>query len=201
MPYVELLPSEGDVERRRVVLTMQQILDRLAAGDRHVADLDYVPQKADVREHQIFQLLAITPRELDEIRSLSRDRLRAEVRADSGTVLREAAIDQLQFELGRAPTAEEIEARLRALIDLVVEPLLPERFRTEVDRRLAFDLAPNEFAGLQRQKILTLGRGHLEIRTTPRGTVYYRDYERPFQPDVPKDDNLLSLDRYTHVDP
>jgi hypothetical protein len=40
----------------------------------------------------------------------------------------------------------------------------------------------------------------LEIRTTPRGTVYYRDYERPFQPDVSKADNLLSLPRYTHLD-
>lgn len=201
MPYVELLPPEGDIERRRVVLTMQQVLDRLAAGDRHVGDLDYRPQKADVREHQIFQILAVTPRELDEIRALSRDRLRAEVRAESATVLRQAAIEQLQFELGRAPTAEEIEARLRELIDLVVEPLLPGRFHTELDRRLAFDLAPNEFADLQRQNILVLGRGHLEIRTTPRGTVYYRDYEWPFEPGVSKADNLLSLDRYTHVDP
>ncbi|HEX2369847.1 MAG TPA: hypothetical protein VHM94_11510, partial [Acidimicrobiia bacterium] len=195
MPHVSLLPPESDIERRRVVLTMQQVLDRIDAGDRHVGDLDYLPQKADIREHQIFQLLAVTPREIDEIRAFSRDRLRAEVRAESGAVLREAAIDQLRFELGREPTQEEIEARLRELIELVVEPLLPGRFLTELDRRLTFDLAPNEFAGLQRQKILVLGRGDLEIRTTPRGTVYYRDYERPFQPDVSKADNLLSLPR------
>jgi hypothetical protein len=200
MPHVSLLPPESDIERRRVVLTMQQVLDRIDAGDRHVGDLDYLPQKADIREHQIFQLLAVTPREIDEIRAFSRDRLRAEVRAESGAVLREAAIDQLRFELGREPTQEEIEARLRELIELVVEPLLPGRFLTELDRRLTFDLAPNEFAGLQRQKILVLGRGDLEIRTTPRGTVYYRDYERPFQPDVSKADNLLSLPRYTHPD-
>jgi hypothetical protein len=131
---------------------------------------------------------------------LSRDRLRAEVRAESGTVLRQVAVEQLQFELGREPTQEEIEARLRELIEAIVEPLLPGRFRAELDQRMAFDLAPNEFAGLQRQGILVLGRGHLEIRTTDRGTVYYRDYERPFEPGVSKTDNLLSLPRYTHPD-
>ncbi len=201
MPYTELLPVEGDIERRRVALTMQQVVDRMEAGDRHVGGLDYVPQKVDVREHQISQILAITPVEIDEIRALSRDRLRAEVRAESGTVLRQAAIVQLEFELGRAPTVAEIEARLRELIDLVVAPLLEDRFQTELDRRLAFDLRPNEFADLQRRGILVLGRGHLIIRTTPRGTVYYRDYERPFEPGVSKEDNLLSLPRYTHPDP
>jgi hypothetical protein len=200
MPHAGLLPPEGDIERRRVVLTMQQVLDRMAAGDRHVGDLDYLPQKVDVREHQIFQILGITPRELDEIRTLSRDRLRSEVRAESGTVLRQVAIEQLQFELGREPTQDEIEGRLRELIEAVVEPQLPARFRVELDRRLAFDLAPDEFAALQRQGVLVLGRGQLEIRTTERGTVYYRDYERPFEPGVSKADNLLSLPRYTHSD-
>ena len=201
MPYTDLLPTEGDIERRRVALTMEQVMDRLAAGDRHVGGLDYKPQKVDVREHQISQILAITPVEIDEIRALSRDRLRAEVRTESGTVLRQAAIVQLEFELGRPPTVAEIEARLRELIDLVVAPLLEDRFRTELDRRLAFDLRPDEFADLQRRGILVLGRGHLIIRTTPRGTVYYRDYERPFEPGVSKEDNLLSLPRYTHPDP
>jgi hypothetical protein len=200
MPHAGLLPPEGDIERRRVVLTMQQVLDRIDAGDRHVADLDYLPQKVDVREHQIFQILGVTPLERDEIQRLSRDRLRAEVRAESGTVLRQVAVEQLQFELGREPTQDEIEARVRELIEAIVEPLLPGRFRAELDQRLAFDLAPNEFAGLQRQGILVLGRGDLEIRTTERGTVYYRDYERPFEPGVSKADNLLSLPRYTSRD-
>ena len=62
MPYDGLLPAEGDIERRRVVLTMQQVIDRMAAGDRHLGDLDYLAQKVDVREHQIFQILAVTPR-------------------------------------------------------------------------------------------------------------------------------------------
>ncbi len=48
--------------------------------------------------------------------------------------------------------------------------------------------------------ILTLGRDQLEIRTTPDGTVYYRDYERPFEPNTPTHDNLMSLPRYKHVD-
>ena len=72
-------------------------------------------------------------------------------------MLRRAAIDQLEFELGRAPTAEEIEVRLRELIDLVVEPQLPARFETELDRRLTFDLEPHEFADLQGLGILVLG--------------------------------------------
>ena len=64
MPYEALLPPAGDIERRRVVLTMQQVLDRMAAGDRHLGDLDHLPQKVDVREHQIFQILAVTPASL-----------------------------------------------------------------------------------------------------------------------------------------
>jgi hypothetical protein len=28
--------------------------------------------------------------------------------------------------------------------------------------------------------------------------VYYRDYERPFEPNTPTGDNLLSLPRYKH---
>jgi hypothetical protein len=105
MPHAGMLPPEGDIERRRVVLAMEQVMDRLAAGDRHLGDLDYLPQKADLRDHQIFQILAVTPREIEEIRAVSRDRLHAEVRSESGAVLRLSALDQLQFELGREPTA------------------------------------------------------------------------------------------------
>lgn len=76
---------------------------------------------------------------------------------------------------------------------------LAER-RVERDRRLRFDLEPSEFAALQRSGILTLGRHHLEIRTTDDGTVYYRDYERPFEPGTPTHDNLMSLPRYKHLD-
>ena len=72
---------------------------------------------------------------------------------------------------------------------------------SELDRRLALDLEPSEFADLQERKLLVLGRGELDIRTTPDGTVYYRDYERPFEPGTSKADNLLSLPRYTHTDP
>ncbi len=200
MPHESLLAPEGDVERRRVVLTMQQVMDRLAAGDRHLGDLDYVPRKVDVREHQIFQLLAISARELGEIRQLSRDRLRDELLGDIGDTLRLAAIDQLRFELGREPTEDEIVGRLEELVGLLVDPLLPARFRAEVDRRLGFDLEPHEFVDLQQRGVLVLGRDHLEIRTTPGGTAYYRDYEPPFVPDAPTDDNLLSLPRYTHED-
>ena len=96
--------------------------------------------------------------------------------------LRPQAIAELQAELGRAPTEDEI------------------RTRVELNRRMRFDLEPSEFAALQRTGILTLGRDQIEIRTTPGGTVYYRDYERPFEPNTPTGDNLLSLPRYKHDD-
>ena len=79
--------------------------------------------------------------------------------------------------------------------------LLPSRLRTELDRRMKFDLEPHEFANLQKKKILVLGRDHLDIRKMTRDggvTVYYRDYERPFEPNTDKRDNLLSLPRYKH---
>jgi hypothetical protein len=200
MPYETLLAPDGDIERHRVVLTMEQVTDRLGAGDRQLGDLDYVPRKIDLRDNQIFQILAMSARELGEVRQLSRDRLRDELLADIGDALRLAAIDQLQFELSRDPTEPEIAGRLEELINLLVEPLLPARFRAEVDRRLTFDLEPHEFADLQDRGVLVLGRDHLEIRETRRGTVYYRDYEQPFEPGVSADDNLLSLPRYAHAD-
>ena len=79
-------------------------------------------------------------------------------------------------------------------------PGVAGRARAELARRARFDLEPSEFAALQRTGILTLGRDQLEIRTTPDGTVYYRDYERPFEPNTPTGDNLLSLPRYKHAD-
>jgi hypothetical protein len=65
------------------------------------------------------------------------------------------------------------------------------------------DLEPHEFAELQRHKVLVLGRNHLGIRKMNRNgkvTVYYRDYERPFEPNTDKRDNLLSLPRYRRAE-
>ena len=200
MPYVGLLPVAGDIESHRVQLTLEQVHDRIEAGDRHVADLDYVPAKVDVIAHQVFQILAVSQIETDEAPGIARGLLRAEYRSQHASTLRPQAIAELQAELGRAPTEDEIRARIEKIVADATEPGVPGRARVELSRRMRFDLEPSEFAALQRTGILTLGRDQLEIRTTPDGTVYYRDYERPFEPNTPTGDNLLSLPRYKHDD-
>lgn len=201
MDIVGLLPRETDIESNRVVLSLEHVHARMDAGDRHVADLDYLPAKVDVIAHQIFQLLAVSQTETDEAPGIARSALRREYRAQHASTLRQDAIAQLQAELGRAPTEDEIRARVDKIVADATEPGVAGRARIERDRRLRFDLEPAEFAALQRAGILTLGRDQLEIRTTPDGTVYYRDYERPFEPNTPTHDNLMSLPRYKHVDP
>lgn len=200
MPYVGLLPVAGDIESHRVQLTLEQVHDRIEAGDRHVADLDYVPAKVDVIAHQVFQILAVSQIETDEAPGIARGLLRAEYRSQHASTLRPQAIAELQAELGRAPTEDEIRARIEKIVADATEPGVPGRARVELSRRMRFDLEPSEFAALQRTGILTLGRDQLEIRTTPDGTVYYRDYERPFEPNTPTGDNLLSLPPYKHDD-
>jgi hypothetical protein len=64
---------------------------------------------------------------------------------------------------------------------------------------MKFDLEPFEFAELQKMKFLTLGLGKLDIITMHRDgrvTVYYRDHEQPFEPNVDQTDNLLNLPKY-----
>ena len=200
MPYVELLPPAADIESHRAVLTLQQVHDRIAAGDRHVADLDYVPAKVDVVAHQVFQLLAVSRTEMDEAPGIARARLRGEYRSQHAATLRTRAKAELEAELERAPTETEIQVRIEKIVVEATEPGVPGRARVEIDKRLTFDLEPSEFAALQRTGVLTLGRDQLEIRTTRGGTVYYRDYERPFEPRTPTHDNLLSLPRYKHVE-
>ena len=198
MPYVGLLSPAGDIESHRVQLALEQVHDRIEAGDRHVADLDYVPAKVDVIEHQVFQILSVSRIETDEAPGIARGLLRAEYRSQHAATLRPQAVAELQAELGRAPTEDEIRARIEKIVADATEPGVPGRARVELARRARFDLEPSEFAVLQRTGILTLGRDQLEIRTTPDGTVYYRDYERPFEPNTPTWDNLLSLPRYKH---
>jgi hypothetical protein len=199
MPYVGLQPPVADVEAHRVAVTLEQVRDRIDAGDRHVADLDYLPIKVDVIANQVFQILAVSQREKGEAPDVARRLLRAEFRSQNAATLRPQAVAELQAELGRTPTESEIRARIDKIVADATEPGVPGRARVELERRATFDLEPSEFALLQRRGILTLGRDQLEIRTTRDGTVYYRDYERPFEPQTPTHDNLLSLPRYKHV--
>ena len=203
MPCVEILPPQGDIESYRVSLSLDQVQARMAAIDRHVKELDYVPKKVDVIDNQIFQILAISKTEIPEIENLTRSRLRNELRNTHGTAFRKQAIDELQAELGRMPTEEEIAARFDQILQDAVNGAFQGRLLTELDSRMKFDLEPFEFADLQQRKILVLGRDHLVIRKMRKNgkiTVYYRDYEHPFEPNTQKSDNLLSLPRYVHSD-
>lgn len=202
MPFVELLPPQGDIESHRVVLLLDQVQARMEVQDRHLKDLDYEPKKVDVIDNQIYQILAISKTEIREIENLARDRLRNEIRNANGTTFRQQAINELESELGRAPTEEEISERFDVILENAVSEAFQGRLRTELDNRMTFDLEPHEFADLQQRKIMTLGRNHLVIRKMNkdgRVTVYYRDYERPFEPGTDQSDNLLSLPRYVHT--
>ena len=204
MPYGEILAPEGDIESYRVSLSIEQTEQRMAAEARHVKEIDYLPKKVDVIENQIYQILAVSEMEVPEIEDLARGRLHTEIRNASSAAFGQQAIQELQNELGRAPTEDEITARFNQILDHAVNVALPFRLRIELDHRMKFDLEPQEFADLQKRKILILGRNHLVIRkrTWPDGevTIYYRDYERPFEPNTPKWDNLMALPRYKHAE-
>ncbi len=199
MPFVALLPPQGTIESHRVALSMEQVLERIAAQDRHLTGLDYAPRKIHLVRNTIARILAISKTELAEIESLARSRLRTELRSSAGAALRQQAHAELLAELNREPGEDEVNARLEELLKRAVDAALPGRLLIETDARMRFDLAPYEFAALQRRDIVVLGRNHLEIRQLKRNgktTVFYRDYERPFEPDTPKHDNLRALPRY-----
>jgi hypothetical protein len=204
MPVVGLLDPEGDIESFRVSLTIGQINDRLAsenkgAKDKHLERIQYVPKKAHVIKHQIYKMLAVSLTEVAEIEQLTRRLLRTELRSQNGVAFRQEAIEELQQELGRPPTEDEINARVNFKLDQAVAIAFPSRLKKELDKRMKFELEPFEFADLQKLKFLTLGLGKLDIITMHREgkvTVYYRDHEQPFEPHVDQSDNLLNLPRY-----
>ena len=204
MPFVELLSPQGDIESFRVSLTIDQIKDRLVSEnkgvkDKHLEKIQYVPKKAHVIKHQIYKMLAVSLTEIVEIEQITRRLLRTELRAQNGATFRQQAIEELQQELGRPPTEDEINARVNFKLDQAVAIAFPSRLKKELDKRMKFDLEPFEFADLQKIKFLTLGLGKLDIITMHRDgrvTVYYRDHEQPFEPNVDQTDNLLNLPRY-----
>lgn len=204
MPFTALLDPEGDIESFRISLTIDQINDRLASEDKGVKDkhlekIQYLPKKVHVVENQIYKILAVSLTEIPEIEQTTRNLLNSELRAQNGTAFRQQASDELEQELGRTPTTEEINTRFGVILEEAVKNAFPGRIGTEFDKRMKFQLEPFEFADLQKKKFLILGLGKLDIITMRRDgkvTVYYRDHERPFEPGVDKSDNLLSLPRY-----
>jgi hypothetical protein len=204
MPFAELLSPQGEIESFRVALTIDQIKDRLVSEnkgvkDKHLEKIQYLPKKVHVIEHQIYKILALSLTEISEIESLTRRLLRTELRTQNGAAYRQQAIDELQQELGRAPTEDEINARINFKLDQAVAIAFPGRLKIELDKRMKFDLEPFEFADLQKKKFLILGLDKLDIITMHRDgrvTVYYRDHEQPFEPNVDQSDNLLNLPKY-----
>lgn len=204
MPLVELLSPEGDIESFRVSLSIDQIKDRLASEnkgvkDKHLEKIQYVPKKVHVIKHHIYKMLGVSLTEIAEIEQLTRRLLRSELRTQKGAIFRQEAIDELQQELGRPPTEDEITARVNFKLDQAVAIAFPGRLKIELDKRMKFELEPFEFADLQKNKFLTLGLGKLDIITMHRDgkvTVYYRDHEQPFEPNVDQSDNLLNLPKY-----
>jgi hypothetical protein len=204
MPFAGLLDPEGDIESFRVSLTIDQINDRLASEnkgtkDKHLDKIQYVPKKAHVIKHKIYKMLAVSLTEIAEIEQITRRLLRSELRAQKEATFRQEAIEELQQELGRLPTVDEINGRVNFKLDQAVAIAFPSRLKKELDKRMKFELEPFEFADLQKMKFLTLGLGKLDIITMHRDgrvTVYYRDHEQPFEPNVDQSDNLLNLPRY-----
>jgi hypothetical protein len=204
MPFADLLSPQGDIESFRVSLTIDQIKDRLASEnkgvkDKHLEKIQCLPKKVHVIKHQIYKMLAVSLTEITEIEQLTRRLLRNELRTQNGAAFRQQAIEELQQELGRAPTEDEINARVDFKLDQAVAIAFSGRLKIELDKRMKFDLEPFEFADLQKKKFLTLGLGKIDIITTHRDgrvTVYYRDHEQPFEPNVDQSDNLLNLPKY-----
>ena len=64
---------------------------------------------------------------------------------------------------------------------------------------LAFAQQP--LTSLRSIHALTNAQASHQLPVSFEATVtYYRDYERPFEPNTPTGDNLLSLPRYKHAD-
>jgi len=156
--------------------------------------ISYRPYKVDEEAHQIYQILALSDIEVPEIKELATGLLRSELEQAHGQEFRQQAHDELVAELGREPTAEEVEARHDEILNDAVEKGAEKRFRKERERFLKFDLEPFEFADLQSKKLLVLefeGLQIIHMRKSAGGAVYYRD-----RPDPDKGDNLLKLPHY-----
>ena len=193
MKFEEILNPVGQFESFRVHLTVDQATERVGKS-RLREKIIVTPYKIDEREHQIYQILTLSKTEVPEIRQRAKGLLRRELNQAKGVQFHQQAHDELLAELGREPTADEIEARFREILAAAVDAGVDKRFRAEREHFLKLDLEPFEYADLQQRKLLVLEHMVLQIvkvRDSAGGTVYYRD-----KPDRDKGDNLLFLPRY-----
>lgn len=201
--------SDSAGEPDLVSLTILEVIAR-KDEDRILA-----PQKLFVKQihkvgNQIDQLLCITEREVAEQRagllSEFRRARRAEIVDGEGDEIREEARAALLAELGREPTAAELQRRFDALVNArLAERIGPLQAAYEegplaadlelaVARILRFDLPPMNFISLINEKIVAIDGIEIRVRSDADGnlTFYVRDI-----PDGNPDDNLLSLPTYT----
>jgi WD40 repeat protein len=196
-------------------LTNAQISERIETG-RLFAPIIYTPERIHLVDNQIDQLLCLSAKERGEVQRevirVFRADKREEIIADEGDDIREQVTVELEEQLGRSPTEDEIDKAFDKRIEALVNDLqsafeknkLPDELKAAVERVLRFDLAPEEFIELQTAGVLFLdgkvdgdrssGAPVIIIRHNADGTTtpYYRD-----RPDADPRDNLLSLSHYT----
>ena len=124
-----------------------------------------------------------------------------EIINQDGDSIRDEVTAVLEQELGRPPTAEEIEKAFEKQVKILVdgqqvefeENNLPGLLEEAIAQLLRFDLAPEEFVAQQAAGILLIDGKEIIIRHNADGTEtpYYRD-----RPDFDPRDNLLALPRY-----
>lgn len=205
--------SEPADEPTLVSLTDAQIAQRVGedpAERRLLAPLTYTAERIHLVHNQIDHLLCLSRIERAEERRRVidnfRDGIEDGVRTDEGDAILDEVTEQLEQNLGRPPTAEEISDAFEKRIDARVAELFDEQFpdfeqndmpgelEATIAQVLRFDLAPEAMIALQRAGIVILDGVEIIVRRNADGTEtpYYRDH-----PDFDPRDNLLSLPHYT----
>ncbi len=210
---VEFNRTDPQNEPTLVSLTDEQITSRIGEDPterRIFAPITYTAEQIHLVDNQIDQLLCLSRIERNEQRQFVidafRDEIEGEIRTDEGDDILEEVIEQLEQELGRPGTSEEIleafdqriEERVEELFEERIsdfeENILPDEFEAAIAQVLRFDLAPEEMIELQRSGIVILDGKEIIVRENADGTItpYYRDH-----PDGDQSDNLLSLPHYS----
>lgn len=214
-PGVDRRPFRRDDPQNEptlVSLSDEQIAERIGEDPnerRLLAPLTYTAERIHLVDNQIDHLLCLSRVERAEQRRAVVDAFRAEieteVRTDEGDDIRDQVTEQLQQNLGRAPTTQEVnrafEDRIAARVTELFEQRLPDfevdrlpaELEAAVARVLRFDLAPEELIVRQQAGVTILDGKEIIVRHNADGTEtpYYRDH-----PDGDPRDNLLSLPHY-----
>ncbi len=209
-------PPDPVADQTLYELSIEDILAR-TDEKRIQSNIPYLATKIHLDQGGIGNILAISERERNEVRSrlinTFRDAKYGEILADQGDDLRQEVLDEFAA-AGETPTDEEIQAALDAKINTQIEEPqqafeeneLPGQVQDAVSEILSFDLAPEHFAALEKQGIISLsdlmvdgGLAGTDFQIVTlhhgdhAGLVYYRDFPRFGDPPT---DNLLSLPHY-----